>query len=76
MILLISRVKATFIHPASVNHTKRVKDDNSPKEEKQIFAFWEKRQNLSNVGTGPGQMSHWRISPYPMVIGVGQAKSG
>jgi hypothetical protein len=23
-----------------------------------------------------GQMSHWRISPYPMVIGVGQAKSG
>jgi small subunit ribosomal protein S24e len=44
----------TFIHPSSVNHRKReLKDQEAPSAgEKQLFAFTEKRQNVSAPGGG------------------------
>ncbi|KAL5512125.1 hypothetical protein ACEPAG_3646 [Sanghuangporus baumii] len=46
------------MHPSSVNHKKRVHDDNvSIYREKQLFAYSEKRQNLSSVAQGSGQMT-------------------
>jgi hypothetical protein len=44
--------KMTFIHPASVNH-RRHAVGNDQAMEKQLYAFSEKRQNLSMVGSSP-----------------------
>ncbi|KAG0708857.1 P-loop containing nucleoside triphosphate hydrolase protein [Suillus ampliporus] len=44
--------KATFIHPSSVNHRKHAVGSDQAME-KQIYAFAEKRQNLSMVGSSP-----------------------
>lgn len=44
--------RVTFIHPASVNHRKHAVGDNQAME-KQLYAFSEKRQNLSMVGSSP-----------------------
>ncbi|KAG1881654.1 P-loop containing nucleoside triphosphate hydrolase protein [Suillus tomentosus] len=44
--------KATFIHPGSVNH-RRHAVGNDQVMEKQLYAFSEKRQNLSMVGSSP-----------------------
>lgn len=44
----------TFIHPSSVNHRKHVRDDASLLHgEKQIYAYAEKRQNLTIAGQTP-----------------------
>ncbi|KLO14452.1 P-loop containing nucleoside triphosphate hydrolase protein [Schizopora paradoxa] len=49
--------KAAAIHPSSVNHRKREKTESDIiYGEKQIFAFAEKRQNLSVTGQAPGQV--------------------
>jgi small subunit ribosomal protein S24e len=45
-------MQATFIHPGSVNHRKHV-IGNDQAMEKQLYAFAEKRQNLSVVGSNP-----------------------
>ncbi|KAG6336574.1 hypothetical protein ID866_2512 [Astraeus odoratus] len=47
--------KTTFIHPSSVNHRKHVRPamDQAFQGEKQLFAFAEKRQNLTVVGQTP-----------------------
>ncbi|KAG6857567.1 hypothetical protein H0H87_000166 [Tephrocybe sp. NHM501043] len=42
-----SQDKITFIHPSSVNHRKREPSDQDSSGEKQLFAFTEKRQNIS-----------------------------
>jgi hypothetical protein len=42
----------TFIHPGSVNHRKHAVE-NDQAMEKQLYAFSEKRQNLSMVGSSP-----------------------
>jgi hypothetical protein len=44
--------KVTFIHPGSVNHRKHAVE-NDQAMEKQLYAFSEKRQNLSMVGSSP-----------------------
>ncbi|RDB28425.1 ATP-dependent RNA helicase DHX36 [Hypsizygus marmoreus] len=50
-----SQDKVTFIHPSSVNHRKRELSDQEAISagEKQLFAFTEKRQNVSS-GAGSG----------------------
>ncbi|KAG6813786.1 hypothetical protein H0H92_007198 [Tricholoma furcatifolium] len=46
-----SQDKSTFIHPSSVNHRKKETSDQDAPGEKQLFAFTEKRQNISNGAT-------------------------
>ncbi|KAL5534235.1 hypothetical protein ACEPAG_697 [Sanghuangporus baumii] len=64
--------KFTVMHPSSVNHKKRVQDDNIPiYREKQLFTYSEKRQNLSSVAQGPGQMTligTTRLDPMTYVL--------
>jgi len=47
--------RATFIHPGSVNHRKRIEPENSSHMEKQLFAFVEKSRNVSNLSGGTPQ---------------------
>lgn len=42
----------TFIHPSSVNHRKRLERESDSPGEKQLFAFSEKRQNVSSPNSG------------------------
>lgn len=47
--------KTTFIHPSSVNHRKHIRPEmeHAFEGEKQIYAFAEKRQNLTVAGQNP-----------------------
>ncbi|KAF9241384.1 hypothetical protein BU15DRAFT_44905 [Melanogaster broomeanus] len=47
--------KMAFIHPSSMNHRKHITspEDSSSQGEKQIYAFTEKRQNLTVAGQTP-----------------------
>ncbi|KAI6047638.1 hypothetical protein EDC04DRAFT_2886469 [Pisolithus marmoratus] len=47
--------KTTFIHPSSVNHRKHIRPamEHTFEGEKQIYAFAEKRQNLTVAGQNP-----------------------
>lgn len=59
------------MHPSSVNHRKRIQDDIPIYREKQLFAYSEKRQNLSSVVQGPGQMTligTTRLDPMTYVL--------
>lgn len=59
------------MHPSSVNHTKRLVEPKSDFVEKQLFAYTEKRQNLSMLGQGSGQMSLMgctRLDPMTYVL--------
>ncbi|KIJ68453.1 hypothetical protein HYDPIDRAFT_124983 [Hydnomerulius pinastri MD-312] len=55
MTLRTQHDKMAFIHPGSVNHRKHMRpgDDESSQGEKQIYAFAEKRQNLTVAGQTP-----------------------
>ncbi|TDL28437.1 P-loop containing nucleoside triphosphate hydrolase protein [Rickenella mellea] len=49
--------KTAAIHPSSVNHRKREHAEIEPTQgERQIVAFSEKRRNLSQIGSAPGQL--------------------
>ncbi|KAI5124693.1 hypothetical protein M0805_004300 [Coniferiporia weirii] len=66
-----ARDKSASIHPSSVNHRKRVTEDDSTSGEKQLFAFLEKRQNLSLAGQAPGQvylLGNTRIDPMTYLL--------
>ncbi|EJD03954.1 P-loop containing nucleoside triphosphate hydrolase protein [Fomitiporia mediterranea MF3/22] len=67
-----AREKTVVMHASSVNHRKRVMDESpvAPRE-KQLFAYSEKRQNLSMPGQPPGQMSlvgTTRLDPMTYVL--------
>ncbi|KIK93741.1 hypothetical protein PAXRUDRAFT_12465 [Paxillus rubicundulus Ve08.2h10] len=57
MTLRTQHDKITFIHPSSVNHRKHIKtsdyDPSLSQGEKQIYAYTEKRQNLTVTGQTP-----------------------
>ncbi|KAF9459916.1 P-loop containing nucleoside triphosphate hydrolase protein [Collybia nuda] len=67
-----SQDKVTFIHPSSVNHRKRelLDQEGVSPGEKQLFAFSEKRQNVS-VGSGGAQtflMTTTRLDPMTYML--------
>lgn len=43
--------QTTFIHPSSVNHRKSIDKNKIPTEEKQLYAFSEKRRNATQGGS-------------------------
>jgi small subunit ribosomal protein S24e len=59
----------TFIHPSSVNHRKReVFDKDAIPTEKQLCAFTEKRQNLSNGSSNMFLVTTTRLDPMTYVL--------
>ncbi|KAF8642311.1 hypothetical protein AX16_009581 [Volvariella volvacea WC 439] len=65
-----SQDKVTFIHPSSVNHRKRVEKESDSIGEKQLFAFSEKRQNVS-TGAGNAQtflVTTTRLDPMTYML--------
>ncbi|KAG6842205.1 hypothetical protein C0991_000175 [Blastosporella zonata] len=65
-----SQDKTTFIHPSSVNHRKRESSDQDSAGEKQLFAFTEKRQNIS-MGTNNAQtflVTTTRLDPMTYML--------
>ncbi|KAF7436819.1 hypothetical protein PC9H_003652 [Pleurotus ostreatus] len=64
--------KKTFIHPSSVNHRKHIASDTDAESagERQLFAFLEKRQNASVVGSTPQtyQMTTTRLDPLTYML--------
>lgn len=60
----------TFMHPSSINNRKH--EDNSDKDgvygEKQLFAFAEKRQNLTTGGSTISLVTSTRIDPMTYVL--------
>ncbi|TFK77096.1 P-loop containing nucleoside triphosphate hydrolase protein [Pluteus cervinus] len=74
-----SQDKATFIHPSSVNHRKRIEREDDSLGEKQLFAYTEKRQNISNPTGGNAQtflvtttrldpMTYMLFGAYKMIV--------
>ncbi|TFK57087.1 P-loop containing nucleoside triphosphate hydrolase protein [Heliocybe sulcata] len=66
--------KNVSIHPSSVNFRRRAKyDKGSEDEERQLYAYMEKRQNLSAAGSGGGQAQKYmvtstRIDPLTYIL--------
>ncbi|KAH7911206.1 hypothetical protein BJ138DRAFT_1086089 [Hygrophoropsis aurantiaca] len=63
--------KTTFIHPGSVNNRKKlIQLDQVISEEKEIFAYAEKRQNLSMAGTTPQMylLTTTRLDPMTYML--------
>lgn len=63
----------TFIHPSSVNNRKKERTDilsGPPPDEKQLFAFTEKRQNVSGGGSGAQTflVSTTRLDPMTYML--------
>ncbi|KII94379.1 hypothetical protein PLICRDRAFT_153980 [Plicaturopsis crispa FD-325 SS-3] len=65
-----ARDKMTFMHPSSVNHTKKEISAGGPEMEKQIFAFSEKRQNISSGQTNAQMflVTTTRLDPMTYVL--------
>ncbi|KAG5635573.1 hypothetical protein H0H81_010758 [Sphagnurus paluster] len=66
-----SQDKITFIHPSSVNHRKReLPDPESSPGEKQLFAFAEKRQNISSGGNNAQTflVTNTRLDPMTYML--------
>ncbi|KAG6851057.1 hypothetical protein H0H93_002949 [Arthromyces matolae] len=65
-----SQDKTTFIHPSSVNHKKKERSEQESSGEKQLYAFTEKRQNIS-TGTANAQtflVTTTRLDPMTYML--------
>lgn len=64
------RSQFTFIHPSSVNHRKKELVDDTVPTEKQLYAFIEKRQNLSSGGSMNNMflMTTTRLDPMTYIL--------
>jgi len=65
-----SQDKTTMIHPSSVNHRKRMTADEPNHSEKQLYAFIEKRQNLSTTNSSANMflVTTTRLDPMTYVL--------